>query len=99
MMKDYAIVVERILREHPDVRDDDQRLYVWICNEINPDILRLPFGKTFWFHDETGLPSYETITRQRRKLQEQHPELRGKKYQQRQGRQKEYIDKFGRKYS
>ena len=99
MMKDYSFIVEKILRAHPETRDDDFRLYVWVCQELCPDVMKEQFAKALWYHNENGLPSYESITRQRRKLQEQHFELRGKKYLKRQGKQDEYISKFGRRYS
>lgn len=98
-MKDYMIMVEKVLREHPVTRDDDFKLYVWICSLVNPDIMKMEFGKALWFHDENGLPSYESITRARRKLQEQEPELRGRKYLKRQARQDDYIVKYGRRYT
>lgn len=99
MIKDYARFVEHVLREHPETRDDDHKLFVWVCTLVCPGIMKEPFGKAFWYHMENGMPSYESITRQRRKLQEQHPHLRGKKYLKRQGKQDEYILKYGRRYS
>ena len=99
MIKDYLKLVEKILREHPETRDDDMRLYVWICHETCPASMIQQFSKVMWYHSDYGLPSYESITRARRKLQEQHPELRGKKYEKRQGKQAEYINKYGRRYS
>jgi hypothetical protein len=41
------------------------------------------------------LPSMESITRARRKLQELHPELRGLKYDKRQNNQKIYKQDLG----
>lgn len=98
-MKDHLTLVENILRAHPVTRDDDFRLYVWACFMIKPELMHMKFEQAMWFHDENGLPSYESITRARRKLQEQIPELRGKKYKERQARQEEYINKYGRKYT
>lgn len=98
-MKDYMSIVEKVLREHSVTRDDDFKLYVWACQIMNPEIMREEFGKALWHHSENGLPSYESITRARRKLQEQNPELRGKKYLKRQGMQDEYIVKYGRRYT
>lgn len=99
VMRDYKIIVENVLRNHPDARDDDFRLYGWVCKETNPEIMDMPFKKVMWLSNSFDLPSYETITRQRRKLQEQIPELRGKKYKIRQERQSEYKETFGRFYS
>lgn len=99
MMRDYKIVVEEVLRAHPETRDDDFKLYVWICQHLCPETMKQPFGKVLWYHTQNNLPSYESVTRQRRKLQEQHPSLRGKKYLQRQQQQDDYIKKYGRNYS
>lgn len=98
-MRDYKNIVEDVLRNHPDARDDDFRLYGWACKAICPEVMDMPFKKVMWMSSSLDLPSYETITRQRRKLQEQNPELRGKKYQKRQERQADYKETFGRFYS
>ena len=47
-INDHADLVEKILREHPDTRDDDHKLYVWIVSLIKPELMRAPFGRTFW---------------------------------------------------
>ena len=98
-MKDYNTVVEHILQRHPDARDSDFRLFGWVCAVIKPDVMSLPFKQVLWQHQELDLPSYETITRIRRKLQEKNPELRGKAFQKRHEKESEYIEKFGRRYS
>ena len=93
-MKDYLALVEKMLKIHPDARDDDFRLYGWVCKEICPQIMDLPFKQVLWQNNQLGLPSYETVTRARRKAQEQHESLRGKKYHKRQEKQIDYIERF-----
>lgn len=99
MMKDHMNVVEAVLKAHPETRDDDMKLYVWIISEICPEVMKQPFAKVLWYHNNHGLPSYESVTRARRKLQEKNPELRGKKYEKRMMNQDEYIKRYGRRYS
>lgn len=94
-MKDYLTIVESVLAEHPDARDDDFRLYGWVCKRMCPDVMDLSFKEVLWKSTKLGLPSYETVTRARRKAQETNPALRGKKYKKRQERQADYIEQFG----
>lgn len=98
-MKDYMNIVETILKNHPDARDSDFRLFGWVCANLKPDVMNLPFKQVMWQHKELDLPSFETIRRTRQKLQHDKPELRGKAYEKRQAKQSEYITKFGRRYS
>ncbi len=98
-MKDYQEIVEKILKEHPVTRDDDNKLFVWVCSELKPDVMGKPFGKVMFYAHDLGLPSFETIRRTRQKLQHDKPELRGKNYEKRMGKQSEYIQKFGRRYA
>ena len=95
-MRDYLNVVENILKNHADARDDDFRLYGWVCKKVCPDVMNLQFKQVLWQNKELDLPTYETITRCRRKLQEKHPEYRGKKYNRRMEEQENYISTFSR---
>ena len=94
-MKDYKDSVERVLREHQETKDDDFKLFVWICQLECPDVMKEPFAKVLWFHNDNGVPSFETIRRTRQKLQHDTPELRGKVYAKRQEKQNEYRNAFG----
>ena len=96
-MKDFLTLVTKILTEHAVTRDDDFKLYVWVCYELCPENMDGKFSKTMWNHEELGLPSYETVTRARRKAQEMNPALRGTKYKKRQERQEDYIETFSRR--
>lgn len=95
-MKDYKTIVEIILKNHPDARDSDFRLYGWICAKLNPNVMDLPFKQVMWQHKELDMPSFDTIQRTRQKLQHDKPELRGKAYNKRMEKQSEYKEKFGR---
>lgn len=96
-MRDYFETVEIMLRRFPETRDDDMKLFCCVCKAICPDVLKEEFARVLWNHNAHGLPSFETIGRARRKLQNEHPELRGKLYEKRMAKQDEYIETFGRK--
>ena len=98
-MKDYKTIVEKVLKEHPETRDDDHKLFVWICHLECPKLCSEEFSKVFWNHATNGLPSYDTITRARQSLQHDKPELRGKLYEKRHSKQSDYLKAFGRKYT
>lgn len=93
-MKDYLQIVEYMLKKHPDARDDDFRLYGWVCRAVCPQVMDMPFKQVLWQNSELGLPTYETVTRARRKLQQTRVDLRGKKYQKRQEKQVDYKETF-----
>ena len=98
-MRDYKSIVETILENHSDARDSDFRLYGWICANLKPEVMDLPFKQVLWKHKELDLPSFDTIQRTRQKLQHDKPELRGEAYNKRMEKQSEYKNKFGRTYS
>lgn len=58
-------VVEKILQEHPVTRNSDRHLLLWVFSELGLELTR---EQALQFLD---MPSIETITRVRRKLQEQ----------------------------
>lgn len=83
-MRDYYNLVKDILEDHPDTRDDDMKLYAWACYELREETgaeCRLTketsFVDALYYHKKYGLPSYESISRARRKVQEQIPNLAG----------------------
>ena len=88
--------VRALLDARPALRDDDQRLVanVWWqalkTNGYDPD--RLSGTGLIQMFAENKLPNPDSITRARRKLQEMHVHLRGKKYDKRQSRQSDVID-------
>ena len=76
--------VERILRDNPFAREDDVYLiYEWVSKYAKE-------GVHITVHDylkgvrDGNLPTWSAISRGRRKLQQEHPELRGSNYQARQ---------------
>jgi hydroxylamine reductase (hybrid-cluster protein) len=88
-------MVKEILSSKPEARDNDMYLcaIVWYrqsASKYNINALSL----TDFFHlmrnyKSNGLLSFETISRQRRLVQEACPELRGEEYEQRHKKQAE----------
>ena len=96
MNKLYKVeeLVEKVLREHTDSRDDNFILIYRVYREINEDlVLRELFFQVMLYHKEYKLPSFESITRARRKLQNKYPELKPSKEVQ-EIRDKEEMDYF-----
>jgi len=78
--------VRGMLEKHPHLRDNDNALLSNIWWNDSDSESKEEFLKEL----STGnLVAPESITRARRKVQEQHPELRGKKYNERIKRQEE----------
>lgn len=95
-MKDYYELVKSIMEKYPDTRDDDMRLYAIVVHQrtrLKPDTA---FYEAMYNHSRYDLPSYESVTRARRKVQEQEEALRGKKYNDRKKRQEEYREHYQR---
>lgn len=67
-------LVEEALRINPATRGDNFLLYVAVLKKyIDP---KMSLQSVFENHKTLGIPSLETITRCRRKLQEKNPALR-----------------------
>ena len=72
--------VEKFLTKHPVLRDDDRRLIVnlWTKRMGGSDVVdHLEPNEILKIIASPEMPSPESITRCRRKLQEKHPMLRG----------------------
>jgi len=93
-MKDYYELVKGIMEKYPDTRDDDMRLYAIVVHQKTHLKPSVAFYEAMYKHSRYGLPSYESVTRARRKVQEQEEALRGKKYNDRKKRQEEYRQEY-----
>ena len=83
--------VEKFLTEYPVLRDDDRRLIVnlWTKRMGGSDVVdHLEPNEILKIIASSEMPSPESITRCRRKLQEKHPMLRGEVWYQRHQRAK-----------
>lgn len=92
---DNKELVKHILEKFPEARDSDFRLYGFVCSMVCPDVLNKPFRYCLWNHAKLDMPSYESVTRARRKIQEVYPHLRGKNYKARQERALDYHNEYG----
>ncbi|MCR5705168.1 MAG: hypothetical protein K6G85_11225 [Eubacterium sp.] len=68
--------VKAILEEKKETRGDDYVLYAEYVDRFFPDLRGKSFKELFCQHKELGLPSFESITRLRRKIQERSLALR-----------------------
>jgi len=93
-MKNMLDKVVNLLTDHPSLRDSDERLAanIWYNNIKNVDeIDAITLLSRF---AEGKLPSYESISRCRRKIQEEKPDLRGKKWAKRHSKQQLVKDEI-----
>ena len=91
-MKNYYDQVKEIRTRYPVTQDDDMKLYglfLWQNKLVGQDET---FYKVLGSAADRGLPSYEGVTRARRKVQEKEPSLRGKRYKDRQKEEEEYHE-------
>lgn len=85
--------VESAMLVYPDTRANDFELVFRVYEQIKPDVAYTNFGKLMRKSWEYGLPSFESITRARRKILAKYPELRDEKATEiRLKEQKEYLE-------
>ena len=80
--------VTKLLTKYPSLRDNDERL---MANVWKSHIGNLESKNAFdvlHMLSKHQLPSYESVSRCRRKIQQTNPELRGEKWTERQSRAK-----------
>ena len=94
-MKDYYNLVKACLEKYPEARDDDMILYAYIVYKVSDLKANIGFYTVMKYHDKYNLPSYESVTRARRKVQEKEPRLRGAKHGRRKELEEEYRDYYG----
>lgn len=68
-------IVYTVLLKNKQARKDDFILILEVIREYCPVLLEYKFEIVFLEHKELGLPSFESITRARRKLQKLYPFL------------------------
>lgn len=78
--------VNTIMVEHPETRDNDWLLilaYLCFYHGLKKEIGAIAYIALKKLIIDSGIPTGESITRARRKLQETYPTLRGLSYQKR----------------
>ena len=78
--------VKLFLTKYPSLRDDDEKLMANIWNSHIGNLEDVDAKEILHMLANHELPSYESISRCRRKLQELYPDLRGDKWYKRQER-------------
>ena len=69
-------LVKKLLQEKEELRGDDDFLYSEVIKVIYPSALNFTAEAFFEKRKMMKLPTFESVTRCRRKAQEEHPELR-----------------------
>ena len=75
--------VVNLLDKHPSLRDSDDRLTATIWYQYIDNVKSITAMDLLHKFAEGSLPSYESISRCRRKIQEEKPELRGNQWEKR----------------
>lgn len=75
-------IVLELLKENEEVRSDDMKLYLLVCEKVNPlpchrEIGTLTFASVMLHYKELNLPHFESVRRSRAKLQSMYDELAG----------------------
>lgn len=91
-MKNYYETVKKILIENPATRDDDMLLYGAFMAKFLIVQPNETFYEVMYSAKNRKIPSYEGITRARRKVQENEPSLCGKRRQARKEEAEAYRD-------
>ena len=91
MKKLFSVIdeVEKFLTRYPLLRDNDERLMANIWSSHIGNLEDIDGKEILHMLASHKLPSYESISRCRRKIQEKKPHLRGEKWNERHKRAKE----------
>ena len=76
-LKHMTDIVKDVLTNIPGARNSDFTLYREVCKVTNPAVMGMPFGSVLNCHDELNLPSFESVTRARRKIVAKNHSLAG----------------------
>lgn len=80
-LKQLKEIVIETLKQGETFRENDDELYFAVCVKVNSKISDrllsdMTVGEFFGNRKRYGLPTYESVSRCRRKAQEEHPELK-----------------------
>lgn len=93
LIKDKYEWVKEALTSDPRLRDSNERLYYVYLRAIGYDT-KTSLENALRDMHLRKIPYLDSIGRASRKVQEEHPELRGKNYKQRKSRQTEVADEI-----
>jgi hypothetical protein len=83
-LKQLKDLVTETLKQGETFRENDDELYFAVCVKVNSRIsdrllTNMTVSEFFGNRKKYGLPTFESVSRCRRKAQEEHPELRPRK--------------------
>lgn len=70
-------LVKYILTRDPRTRNSDDLLYLRVCEIKGGEVVKRPFWDVLLNRKNYGIPPFETVRRNRQKLQRAYPELAG----------------------
>ena len=87
-----------VLEKYEETRSDDFKLYFHVCRAINENVAIMDrFSYVMLNHKELGFPSFESVTRCRRKIFEKYPNLKPKKVTKFREEKEEEFKEYARK--
>jgi hypothetical protein len=90
MIKERYEWVKDKLTQYPELRDSNERLYYHYLKEIGYDVNK-SFKESLKDMEKRVIPYLDTFGRASRKVQEEHPHLRGKSYKKRKGEKESKV--------
>lgn len=75
-LKNIEEVVEKVLDVKKESRDNDDILYLYVCEYFNRGVSSQSLGDFLQTRHKTACPNFESVTRTRRKVFEKRPELK-----------------------
>lgn len=86
--------ITAILEEKPQTRDDDCILYAEVLRRHYPDAFSLGLIEAFVNHATLKIPSYESVTRVRRKVQAQREDLTSERARRKRAKEAEIYREY-----
>lgn len=78
-LKKVEYVVEEILNEREDARENDDILYLYVCEHFDVDVSAMTLKDFLSDRKSLCCPAFETVRRTRQKVFEKRPELKPRK--------------------
>lgn len=78
-LKNIESVVEKILERREDARENDDILYIYVCEYFYRGVSSMSCKEFFFSRKSMHCPTFASVTRTRRKVFERRPELKPKK--------------------
>lgn len=69
-------IAEMILEEKSETRENDDVLYMYVCEHFNKDMSLMSMKNFLLTRNKSECPSYASVSRARRKIFSRRPELK-----------------------